>query len=186
MKSSTHKISTWWIPTLTGVLLVLAALFFFFQPDKAFIGIALIFGWLVFTSGLMNMAFAFRVKRVFEGWIWYLLVGLLEAIMGVALLFQPELSTASVILFAGFWMAFNAISKISFAFYLKKTQLSDWKFTLFSGILMLIFSFFIIINPIFGMFSVVYMVAFPLLFIGITAIYLGLQMKNMKIVKVEL
>ncbi len=171
-------IKDWWMPVLTGTALILLSLFMIFKPVATFIGLAVLFGWFIFASGGFNFVFAIRSRKHFNGWIWYMMFGLLEMIIGAALLFQPELSAQALIIYLGFWLSFIGISRISFSFVLKDMGVSNWWWTLLGGILTLIFAFLIIINPIIGMFSAVYFVSIPIFVTGVLAIMFGMELKK--------
>ena len=79
------------------------------------------------------------------------------------------------------WMMFTAISRISGAFVLKKLGDSFWLGYLILGILTFLFSFLIIINPVFAVFAIVYSVAIPIILSGITIMYFGFQLKKLNI-----
>lgn len=171
-------INKWWIPVLLGVLLFVASIYIVSKPMNAFLGLALVFGWFILFNGLMNIIFSVQNRKVFDDWIWYLLLGLFEAVIGGALLFQPQMSAEALILFAGFWMLFIAMSRISNAFLFKKMKISTWWLPLISGILIFIFSFLILINPLIGALSIVYLTAIPLMIYGTIAIYFGLKIRQ--------
>jgi uncharacterized membrane protein HdeD (DUF308 family) len=173
-----EKINQWWIPVLVGVSLSSVALFLMSQPIGTFLGLTIVFGYVIFLSGAFNIAFAIRNRHFFDGWIWYLMIGVFEVFLGTALLFQPKLSSESLILFTGFWLLFTAVSRVSFSFVLKKMNVSTWWLNLLGAIFTLFFAFLIIINPIIGMFSLVYLVTIPMFVSGIIAIYFGIQLKG--------
>jgi uncharacterized membrane protein HdeD (DUF308 family) len=173
-----NKINQWWILVIIGLLLSGIGIFLMTKPVGTFIGLTIMFGWLIFSVGGMNLVFAIRNKSYFKDWVWYLLLGIVEMLIGAALLFQPELSASSLIIFTGMWMMFTAVSRINGAIVLKKLGDSYWGAYLILGILTFLFSFLIIINPIFAMFAIVYSVAIPMILAGITIIYFGIQLKK--------
>ncbi len=172
-----HKTNHWWIPVLTGAALVTVSIIFMTRPVSAFLGFALVFGWLIFLTGIMNTVFAIRNRKFFYGWVWYLMIGIFEVLIGAAMLFQPQLSAQSLIFFTGFWLMFTSVSRISFSLVLKKLEVSTWWVTLVSSILTVLLSFLIIIYPVIGILSIVYLISFPLLVTGIIAILFGFQLK---------
>ncbi len=175
----TDKINYWWMPVLAGVLLIAVSIFFISKPLSAFLGLTVLFGWLIFTNGGLNLIFAIRNRKIFESWIWYLLIGIFEILTGIVLLFNPQISAESLIIFAGFWLMYSAVSKISYSFVLKKSGTQKWWLTLISGIISLIFAFFMIANPIFGILGIVYLTSVTILISGITALIFGLQIKKL-------
>ncbi len=174
-----EKIKYWLVPVIIGILLSITAIYLTMQPVKAFAGLSILFGWLIFINGGLNLSFAIRNRKVFKSWIWYLINGIIEMIIGAVLLFQPEISAQALIIFTGFWMMFSSVSRIRFAFILKKEKISNWIITLISGILAFIFSILIIFNPFFAIFSIVYLTAVPMLIIGILLIWFGIQIKKL-------
>ena len=173
------KINQWWILVIMGLLLTATGIFLMTKPVGTFLGLTIMFGWLIFSVGGLNVVFAIQNKSYFKDWIWYLLLGIIEMVIGVALLFQPDLSASSLIIFTGMWMMFTAISRINGAIVLKKLGDPYWGAYLILGILTFLFSFLIIINPIFAMFAIVYSVAIPIILAGITIMYFGFQIKKL-------
>lgn len=173
-------INKWWIPLLTGLLLVISSVYIMSKPVGAFLGLALLFGWLITLNGFLNIIFSLQNKKVFEDWTWYLLLGIFEVILGIAMLFQPGLSAGSLILFTGFWLLFVAIGRITNSFVLKRLNVSYWWLPLVSGILVFIFSFLLLINPIFAVISIVYLTAIPILIAGLMIIIFAVQLNKLK------
>ncbi len=177
--SMDNKIKEWWIPTVIGIGLMIISAYFMMQPVKTFMALTVLFGWMIFTAGGFNTVFALRNRHIFDGWYIYLIIGLLEAVMGGVMLFQPELSASTLILFVGFWLTFSAVSRISLSFWLKKMELSNWWVSLLSGIILLFFSVLILVNPVFGMISAVYLVSIPLFMMGLLSLFFGIQLKQL-------
>ena len=177
----TNKIRHWWIPVLLGVLLFASAIYISAQPIESFIGLTLLFGWIIAFNGISNIVFSIRNKNIFEGWIWHLSIGIFEIILGTILIFKPNLSAESLILFTGFWLMFSAISKVGFSLILKKINVPNWWLSLITGILLLVFSVLIIINPYFAIISIIYLICIPIALLGFLAILLGFQIKNLNL-----
>ena len=175
----TNKIKHWWIPVLLGTLLVISSFYIASQPVESFIGLALVFGWLIIFNGVSNITFAVRNRNYFEGWLWNLMIGIFETILGLILIFEPKLSAETLMLFTGFWLMFSAISRISFSWVLKKMDVSDWWVSLVSGIMMLVFSILVILNPVFAIMSIVYLVSIPIAILGFMVIFFGFQIKKL-------
>ncbi len=174
-----NRIKDWWIPVLTGVVLVFAALWIIFFPITSFVGLAVLFGWGLFAQGGFNFAFAVRSRHVFKAWIWYLMFGLIEMVLGAYLLFQPELAAQALILYLGFWFTYMGISRISFSFVMKDMGIKNWWWTLVGGILTLLLASFVILNPVFGLFSLVYLISFSIFVMGLMAISFGRELKKL-------
>ncbi len=173
------SVKDWWIPVLTGAALVFISLLMIFFPVPSFAGLAVLFGWGLFAQGGFNLVFAIRSRHAFKGWIWYLMFGLIEMMLGAYLLFQPELAAQALVLYLGFWFTYIGISRISFSFIMKDMGIKNWWWTLIGGILTMLLAFFIILNPVFGMFSVVYLVGFSIFVVGLMALSFGWELKKL-------
>ncbi len=168
----------WWMPILTGVALLAVSIFLISMPAPAFVGLSILFGWLIFAIGGINLVFALSNRKGMEHWLWYLMIGLFEMILGGSLLLQPELSAQSLIIFTGMWLLFTAATRVSFSFILKKLGVRSWWWTLLSALLTIVLSFLVIINPLIGALTVVYLVAIPMFISGFMAILFGFQLRQ--------
>ena len=173
------KVNQWWWPMIMGIILIIFSAYLLFMPAAAFIGISIFFAALIFASGLTNMVFALSNRSIIKGWVWYLLIAIFELVVGAAMFFQPGLAMTTIIIFTGFWLMFRSFIGIGFALEMKKLGFSNWGWSLFWSIMTLIFSFFMLINPVIGMISVVVLTAIPIMFLGILAISLSLLLKKL-------
>ena len=173
------NIKHWWIPVLTGAILVIGALLMAFFPIPSFAGLAVLFGWGLFVQGGLNLIFAVKSRHAFKGWIWFLMFGLIEMALGAYLLFQPGIAAAALILYLGFWFTYIGISRISFSFVMKDMGIKNWWWTLIGGMLTLLLAFLVVLNPIIGLFSAVFLVSFTIFLIGVLAIMFGWELKKL-------
>ncbi len=176
-----NQFKDWWMPALGGAILVFLSLFMLFSPKFTFIGLSILFGWYIFISGGFNLAFGIRSRKFFQGSIWYTIFGLIEMTIGTILLFKPALAAETLILFLGVWLAFMGTSRMSFSFVLKKMEIRNWWWTFIGGLLTLLLSIYVIINPIVGVITTVYLVSLSILIIGILSMGFGWQLKKLNI-----
>jgi uncharacterized membrane protein HdeD (DUF308 family) len=60
-----NKVNKWWLPVLIGISLSAIALFLMSQPIGTFLGLTLVFGWLIFISGIFNLIFSIQNRHFF-------------------------------------------------------------------------------------------------------------------------
>jgi len=173
-----NKLKEWWIPVVIGILLVAISFIFMVRPVETFVGLSILFAFSIFLIGGSYTAFALKMQKLSSTWGWYLLLGVLNLVLGAALLFQPDISMQVFVLYIGFWLIFQALHSIHYSLELKKINFSSWWVQMLFGVVELVFGFLIIINPVLGVVSIVYLTAIPIMFVGVAAILFGLKLKG--------
>ena len=127
LEHSKQAIRYWWLLLLTGIALFIIGLVVFLYPAQSYLGMSLMFGFLIFFSGLFQIILSAGNKHYMTGRGWMLAGGIIEVILGVLLLllsmwilFQPILfGTAAVIIWVGISLLFAGMSACIFAFQLR-------------------------------------------------------------------
>ncbi len=184
MEQKTHKtlessVKHWWLSLLLGILLIAMGIWVIRTPLASYIGLSILFGWLLFISGIVEMVFSISNKDTLDGWGWHLAGGIIDFILGGFLVFNPEITTTILPFLVGFWMMFGGVAAIATSLDLKSYGAKGWGWNLFWGILTILFSFIVIYNPIFGGFYLVFMTAFALMTLGMYRIILAFKLKKL-------
>ncbi|MDR1054778.1 MAG: DUF308 domain-containing protein [Prevotellaceae bacterium] len=179
LKSIKSAIKNWWVSLILGILYIVMAIWMFCDPIEGYTAIAIAFSIVLFASGIMEIYFAATNCKIIDGWGWYLTGGILDFIIGFVLVCYPGLTMAMLPYFLGFWLLFRGIMTIGTSFDLQSYRVKGWGWTLASGILAVVLSFFVIINPIFGGMSVLLLVGLALLFMGIFRIILSIYLRKL-------
>ncbi len=176
----THSVKNWWVFLIVGILLIFAAFWMFKTPVASFVSLALLFSTLILISGLLTIFFVLANKGDMDNWGIYLVSGILDVIVGFILLKYPGMTLLLFSMFIGFWLLFRGFSTLSASFKLKKDGADNWLWILIFGILIVIFAFMSIVNPLIGASYLVYTLALAILILGIANIFLGFQLKKIK------
>jgi len=176
----TNAIKNWWIFLITGILLILASIWIFRTPLESYVGLAWLFSILVLANGISYTFFSISNREELEGWGWYLSSGIFGILIGMILILYPEISIVLLPFIVGFWLMFSGISVISTSLDLKKYYIMDWGWLMLFGILITILAFFMVLNPFFGAFNIVYITSLALLVYGISHIMLAFKLKKVK------
>jgi uncharacterized membrane protein HdeD (DUF308 family) len=86
----------WWIFLLQGILTILLGILLLTNPQATLIAVSLVLGGWWLLTGILDIIAAFTGRKGNSGWGWTLLAGILSAVVGGFLLFQP-LSGAAVL-----------------------------------------------------------------------------------------
>ena len=121
-----------WLLALGILMVILGAVALFIMP-AATIGTALVLGWLLVISGVIELIHAFRVRR-WGGLFLHLIGGLLGVFVGFLIVTHPVAgAVAWTLLFASFFTViglFRLIAAISLKF-------PNWGWAVFDGIITL-------------------------------------------------
>ncbi|MGA9271491.1 MAG: DUF308 domain-containing protein [Lutimonas sp.] len=176
----TGTIKNWWVFLIIGILLLIGSYYMFSTPVESFIGLAGLFSALIMVSGLFRVFFALTNKEDIENFGLYLAGGVLDVIVGFILLKYPGITLVLFSLFIGFWLLFRGFNIISISFQVKKQEDTNWFWILLFGILVVIFAFMAIINPLIGASYLVITLALAIMFAGIANIFLALRLRKVK------
>ncbi len=174
-------VKNWWVFFIVGILLIIGSIWIFKTPVESFINLALIFSILILISGVFSIVFALTNKEKIENWGLYLVGGILDVVVGFILLSYPGITLVVFSLFIGFWLMFRGFNTISTSLELKKEGVMDWGWILLLGVLITIFAFMSIVNPLIGASYLVFTLAIAIFLLGIANIFLSLQLRKIKV-----
>lgn len=174
-----YAVKYWWLSLLVGIIFILFAIYLMFAPLASYIALSILFSVSMFVSGVFEIAFAVSNRRNISSWGWYLTGGIIDLILGIFLMINPGLSMSVLPFVLAFWLMFRGFSAIGYAIDLKRYGTRKWGWYMAFGILAILCSIGIIWQPAIGAFTLVYMVAYALLIIGIFRIMVAFELKNL-------
>ena len=185
LKKVKNDIKHWYLLLIVGLIYICAGVWVFLTPLSSYLALSLLFSISFLISGISDIAFSISNRNELDSWGWKLASGILSAIVGIILLSQPLTSMATLPIFVGFMALFYSIMAISFSIELKSYGVKDWGFTLFIGILGMIFSYILLWNPLFAGLTVVYWTGLALITFGIYSVVFSFQLNRLrKLIKV--
>lgn len=180
MKNLKRTVKYWWLFPVLGVFLIIGGIWVMVTPVESYVTLAILFSAMVFVNGIFDIIVSISNRDVLKGWGWHLTGGVLEVLMGIVLMAHPGLTMDILPLMLGFWLMFGSVSTISAAFDLRSYRIKGWGWILVLGILLMISSFIILLNPIFGSRVIVFMTSFAIISYGVAYIAFGMKLKNVK------
>jgi uncharacterized membrane protein HdeD (DUF308 family) len=97
--------------------------------------------------GIIHMVSYFTANKEFKSMSTELIEGTLYAVIGIFLIFKPNLLNEFLGVIVGTWQVIQFIIKFQFAFNLKSVSSPSWSLMLLSSILHLVFGIVMILNP---------------------------------------
>lgn len=179
LENSKKAVSHWWLMLLTGIALFAIGIVVFVYPQQSYSAMALMFGWLILLSGILQLALASMSRHFITGRGWMLAGGIIEIVLGIILIFNIALSAASLPVFLGFWLMFRGFNAIGLGGDMNAMQIPGSGWTITSGILLLLCSLWILFQPlVFGTTAVIVWVGISLLFAGAASCSMALQLRD--------
>lgn len=180
MNSLVNNVKHWYLVMLVGILFIVVGAWVLKTPLASYIALSLLFAISFLVSGLFGMIVILMNKEQVSGKWWMFALNLLTFVLGLILLKYPGVSALSLALFTGLTVLFQSSGMIAFSMELKELEQGDWWAFLMLGILGIIISFFMLLNPAFAGFTIVYWTAFSFFVLGIFYIYMSLKLKKVK------
>ena len=179
LENSKRAIRYWWLYGIVGLLLVAAGILTFAYPARSYMSLAVIFGWFILCSGILEIVLSATDKGFVTGRGWMIAAGIIETVLGIILIFNVVLSAEVLPLFLGFWLMFRAFWAIGFGSDMWSLEVRGSGWTIFFGVLLLLCSMWIVFRPlVFGVPAVITWVGISLLLAGAGAMSFAWQLRG--------
>lgn len=180
IESIKDTIKHWYLPLILGILFIIVGIWAIITPAATYLSLAILFSVTFFVIGVLEIIFSISHRKQLDGWGWTLASGILGFIMGLLLIIYPQISIITLPLFVGFVVLYRSMMAIAWSIELKKYKVSNWGWLLFAGILGVIFSFILLMNPLFAGLTVAVFTGIALITIGIFHIHFSIELKKLK------
>lgn len=179
LEGSRQAVRYWWLLLAGGVILFLIGVLVFAFPVQSYVGMAVLFGWLMLLTGVVETIVAVRNTHYVTGRGWMLAWGVIEIVLGLILVFNVALSSATLPVVLGFWLLMRGFSAVGLGGDMRAVGIRGAGWTILCGILLLLCALGILFQPlVFGSTAVVVWVGLSLLLAGASAALLGLQLRT--------
>ena len=178
-EKSKKAVRYWWLMLLLGIALFIVGIVIFAYPAASYLGMSVLFGFVILFSGIFEIVLSASNNHLVTGRGWLLAAGIIEAVLGLLLIFNVALSAAALPVFLGFWLLFRSFTLIGLGGDMNSMQVPGSVWTIVTGVLLLLCSLAILFQPVvFGAQAVVIWVGLSFLMAGISAAVFAFQLKN--------
>lgn len=177
--TQTVKIAkNWWLLTIVGLAITLLGFWVYLNPLENYIALSILFSTIIFISGIFEIIFALTNSKIIKGWGWMLTSGIFDLMIGIILITKEELTMVILPFIFGIWLIFRGVTQISRGVLIKQARIKNWGWSIFGGILVVIFGFMVIYSPVFGASSIIVWTALSLIILGLFTILFSFIMKK--------
>src|SRR5690554_1901372 len=180
LKALTNTVKNWYIPLIVGILFIGAGIFTFASPTSSFLALSLLFSVSFLIAGFFEVVFSIANRNSMDNWGWSLIFGLVTFFFGFIMIMQSKFSMLTLAIFVGFTLLFRLIAAISFAIDIKNYGIKQWGWLLAIGILGMIFSTILLVDPVFAGATIVVWTGITLIVVGIFNVFLSIQLNKVK------
>ncbi len=159
---SENPASIWHL--IGGIIMALLGIYIWFNPAVSLMALALYLGivFIVVGAAYFMASFSFRSG-------WYLVVGILDILVGVVFVANLGVSAVSLPIIFALWCMAVGVVQIVTAFQFKNTGL-PWYWSLIAGILGVLFAFWILAYPALGVYTLTALMGAYILLYGMVEI----------------
>jgi len=167
----------WATLVIRGIAAIIFGLLALSMPGITILVLVVLFGVYALIDGAANLIAAFRTG-IRSHWP-LLLEGIVGILAGLLTLVWPNITAVVLSYLIGFWAIVTGIFEIVAAIRLWRVFGHEW-ILLLSGVISLIFGFFVLTVPLAGALAIVIWVAVYALVFGMLMISFGLRLRHFK------
>ena len=179
----TNKVSRaikhWWLLMLAGLLCVAMGIVVFVFPLESYVTLAILFGVLMLAVGAAQLIIASSSGNYLAMRGYVIVGGVLDLILGIFLCIYPYVTLMVLPIMMGIWMMYHSFMIIAFGGDMETFKLGGSGLVIAGGILLLLLSILVLVNPLgAGVTTVVVIAGVGLLVFGGLLCALSLKMKD--------
>lgn len=184
IKALKSSVKHWYLYLILGVVFLLTGFWVISKPAESYAALSIVFSITFLIAGISHLILSVEGIRTSGNWGWNMAYGIVLLILGIYLIGSPSLSKEALAIYVGFISLLFSISALVFATDLKALGSRQWGWLLALGILSVIFSVFLLINPLFAGLTVVIYTAFSFFSLGVFYITYSFRLRKvMKMVQ---
>ena len=175
-----RAIRHWWLLMLAGVLSVALGIAVFVFPLESYVTLSILFGILILISGAAQLIIAATSGNylMMRGYI--IVGGIIDLLLGIFLCIYPAVSLFTLPIMMGICLLYHSFMIISFGGDIETFRLHGGAWIICGGVLLLILSILVLVNPLsVGIDTVIVIAGLGLLMLGVMMCAIALKLKDM-------
>jgi uncharacterized membrane protein HdeD (DUF308 family) len=139
----------------------------------------LVIGVIIAAGGVLETFLALYYREVLKEWGWNLSAGIIDILIGIVLMANPDAILMLITLFISFWLVLRGVLAIWEAMELRKHGRKNWRWVLLLGILVLALAIILIWHPqVIGL-TIIFWIAISFISLGVFRIILAFKRLGM-------
>ena len=164
---------------IAGILSIVAGILVFIFPLESYLTLSIIFGVLMLVVGAMKLIVASSSNNYYMMRGYVIVSGVVDVLLGLFLCLYPGVTLVLLPIMLGIWLMYNSFMIIAFGGDLGTFNQNGQGVMIVAGILLLLISIFVLVNPFStGIAAVIVIAGVGLLLFGVIIIALSLMLKD--------
>ena len=169
-------IKHWWLMLIAGILCIIAGICVFVFPIESYVALSILFGIVMLLTGAGQLILASTSGNYLAMKGYFVVGGVLDVILGIFLCVYPGITLVVLPFMMGLWLMYHSFMIISFAGDLDTFRLSGGGMLTVFGILLLVLSIFVLVDPLsVGIATVLFVAGIGLILLG--ALFCSISVK---------
>ena len=178
---ASRAIRHWWLMLVAGILCIAAGICIFVFPVESYVTLSIMFGVLMLLVGAGQLVIASTSGNYLMMKGYFIVGGILDLILGIFLCVYPGVTLVVLPFMMGLWLMYHSFMLISFGGDMDTFKISGSGSMVILGILILVLSIFVLLNPFSaGVVTVLVVAGAGLILLGITFCMVASKLKELK------
>lgn len=178
---ASRAIRHWWLMLIAGILCIAAGICVFVFPVQSYVTLSILFGVLMLVVGIGQLIIASTSGNYLMMKGYFIVGGILDLILGIFLCVYPGVTLVVLPFMMGLWLMYHSFMLISFGGDMDTFKISGSASVVILGILILLLSVFVLLNPFSaGVVTVLVVAGAGLILLGVTFCMVASKLKELK------
>ena len=178
---ASRAIRHWWLMLIAGILCIAAGICVFVFPVESYVTLSILFGILMLLVGAGQLIIASSSGNYLMMKGYFIVGGILDLILGIFLCVYPGITLVVLPFMMGLWLMYHSFILISFGGDMDTFRVSGSASMIILGILILMLSVFVLLNPFSaGIVTVLVVAGAGLILLGVTFCILAAKLRDLK------
>lgn len=174
-----RAVQHWWLMMLAGILCIALAVAVFIFPLESYVTISILLGVVMLISGAAQLIIAVTSGNYLAVRGYAVVGGILDVLLGIFMCVYPGVTLVVLPIVAGIWIMYRSFMMLAFASDLSTFRLGGSEWAICGGILLLILSILVLVNPFgAGIATVVVIAGLGLLVLGLMFCAISIKFKD--------
>ena len=178
---ASRAVKHWWLMLIAGILCIAAGICVFVFPVESYVVLSILFGIVMLLTGVGQLIIASTSGNYLMMRGYFIVGGIMDLILGIFLCVYPGVTLVVLPFMMGLWLMYHSFILIAFGGDMDTFKVSGSASMIILGILVLILSIFVLLNPFSaGVVTVLVVAGAGLLLLGITFCVLAAKLRDLK------